>query len=225
MNPRFHSEVLAKVKKTIRQMAPSKPRRHSADYLVLMNIPPLMGRRDAAYDRAEQLLSDNLFAHRDQERKEIYLKAVSMLEIAIRDTDAIVTALYHDDKGFKETKFLRYLAVLKNTVQAANDLVEHELSLFKEEDMLSEFIGNDITGQLRKTDEIFGESEMSIAQCVSELQSISRSQITRYREYSKKSFSRHNLERYNKAFNEFSKIYTENTVVKPPEYDDSADYG
>ena len=49
--------------------------------------------------------------------------------------------------------------------------------------------------------------------------------ITRYREYSKKSFSRHNLERYNKAFNEFSKIYTENTVVKPPEYDDSADYG
>ncbi len=206
-------------------MAPSKPRRHSADYLVLMNIPPLMGRRDAAYDRAEQLLSDNLFAHRDQERKEIYLKAVSMLEIAIRDTDAIVTALYHDDKGFKETKFLRYLAVLKNTVQAANDLVEHELSLFKEEDMLSEFIGNDITGQLRKTDEIFGESEMSIAQCVSELQSISRSQITRYREYSKKSFSRHNLERYNKAFNEFSKIYTENTVVKPPEYDDSADYG
>ena len=206
-------------------MAPSKPRRHSADYLVLMNIPPLMGRRDAAYDRAEQLLGDNLFAHRDQERKEIYLKAVSMLEIAIRDTDAIVTALYHDDKGFKETKFLRYLAVLKNTVQAANDLVEHELSLFKEEDMLSEFIGNDITGQLRKTDEIFGESEMSIAQCVSELQTISRSQITRYREYSKKSFSRHNLERYNKAFNEFSKIYTENTVVKPPEYDDSADYG
>ncbi|MFA6104886.1 MAG: hypothetical protein WCV67_20995 [Victivallaceae bacterium] len=223
MNPRFHSEVLAKVKKTIRQMAPSRPRRQSADYLVLMNIPPLMGRRDAAYDRAEQLLNNNLFANRDQERKEIYLKAVSMLEIAIRDTEAIVTALYQDDKGFKETKFLRYLAVLKNTVQAANDLVEHELSLFKEEDMLSEFIGNDITGQLRKTDEIFGESEMSIAQCVSELQTISRSQITRYREYSKKSFSRHNLERYSKAFNEFSRIYTENTLVKVPDYDNTDD--
>jgi len=215
--------VLAKVKKTIRQMAPSRPRRQSADYLVLMNIPPLMGRRDAAYDRAEQLLNNNLFANRDQERKEIYLKAVSMLEIAIRDTEAIVTALYQDDKGFKETKFLRYLAVLKNTVQAANDLVEHELSLFKEEDMLSEFIGNDITGQLRKTDEIFGESEMSIAQCVSELQTISRSQITRYREYSKKSFSRHNLERYSKAFNEFSRIYTENTLVKVPDYDNTDD--
>jgi hypothetical protein len=223
LNPRFHSEVLAKVKKTIRQMAPSRPRRQSADYLVLMNIPPLMGRRDAAYDRAEQLLNNNLFANRDQERKEIYLKAVSMLEIAIRDTEAIVTALYQDDKGFKETKFLRYLAVLKNTVQAANDLVEHELSLFKEEDMLSEFIGNDITGQLRKTDEIFGESEMSIAQCVSELQTISRSQITRYREYSKKSFSRHNLERYSKAFNEFSRIYTENTLVKVPDYDNTDD--
>ena len=223
MNPRFHSEVLAKVKKTIRQMAPTRTRRQSADYLVLMNIPPLMGRRDAAYDRAEQLLGNNFFANRDQERKEIYLKAVSMLEIAICDTEAIVTALYQDDKGFKETKFLRYLAVLKNTVQAANDLVEHELSLFKEEDMLSEFIGNDITGQLRKTDEIFGESEMSIAQCVSELQTISRSQITRYREYSKKSFSRHNLERYSKSFNEFSRIYTENTMVKPPEYDNTDD--
>ena len=118
---------------------------------------------------------------------------------------------------------MRYLAVLKNTVQAANDLVEHELSLFKEEDMLSEFIGNDITGQLRKTDEIFGESEMSIAQCVSELQTISRLQITRYREYSKKSFSRHNLERYSKAFTEFSRIYTENTMVKPHDYDNTDD--
>jgi len=224
LNPRFHSEVLAKVKKTIRQMAPVKHRHQNADYLVLMNIPPLMGRRDAAYDRAEQLLGDNLLSHHDQERKEIYLKAVAMLEITIRDTEAIVTALYQDDKGFKETKFLRYLVVLKNTVQAANDLVEHELSLFKEEDMLSEFIGNDISGQLRKTDEIFSESEMSIAQCVAELQTISRAQITRYREYSKKSFSRRNLERYNKAFSEFSRIYGEIVADVPQKYD-GADNG
>lgn len=193
-------------------MAPSRRRRAGVDFLVLMNIPPLMGRRDAAYDRAEQLLSENLFSHPDQERKEIYLQAVSMLEIAIRDTEAIVTALYRDDKSFKETKFLRYLVMLKNTVQAANDLVEHELSLFKEEELLSEFIGNDITGPLRKTDEIFGESEMSIAQCVSELQRISRPQINRYRDYSRKSFSRSNLERYNKAFNEFCRIFAPPTT-------------
>jgi len=205
-------------------MTPAKHRRQTADYLVLMNIPPLMGRRDAAYDRAEQFLSNDLFAHQDQERKDIYLKAVAMLEIAICDTEAIVTALYHDDKGFKETKFLRYLAVLKNTVQAANDLVEHELSLFKEEDMLSEFIGNDLTGQLRKTDEIFGKSEMNIAQCFSELQAVSHSHILRYREYSRKSFSRHNLERYDKAFNQFSQIYGNITTGIPHEYD-GADNG
>ena len=124
MNPRFHSEVLAKVKKTIRQMAPIRTRRQSADYLVLMNIPPLMGRRDAAYDRAEQMLGNNLFANRDQERKEIYLKAVSMLEIAICDTEAIVTALYQDDKSFKETKFLRYLPVSQSGV-----IVKHLLRI------------------------------------------------------------------------------------------------
>lgn len=207
MNLRFHNDVLSKVKKTFQHIIHSGKHHRGPDYLVIMNIPPLMGRRDAAYDHSEKILTGNLARLVDQERKDLYHQAINTLEIAIHDTDRIVSALYQDNKTGKEANFLRYLLVLKNTVQAASELVEHELALFKAEDNLNEFIGGKISGQLHKTDEIFSESESSIAQCVSQLIDISRMQIIRYRDHSRRSFSRHDLERYEKSFNAFSKIY------------------
>jgi hypothetical protein len=208
LNLRFHSEVLGKVKKSIQHLVQSGQHRHNSDYLVVMNIPPLMGRRDAAYDHSEKILLQNLTGFNEHERKDAYLQAIHTLETAIYDTQKIVSALYHDNKSGKEANFLRFLFVLKNTVQAASELVEHELVLFNMGDKLNEFIGGDISGQLHKTDEIFSQSENNIAKCVTQLISISSGQIKHYRDYTRRSFSRRDLERYEKSFNAFSLTYT-----------------
>ncbi|MFA7231503.1 MAG: hypothetical protein WC071_09560 [Victivallaceae bacterium] len=215
MNPRFHNEVISKVKNTIMKMSQGKTHKvHQDNHLVKLNLPPLIGRRDAAYDQVEQLLRDNLFAHPDAERKEIYSEAVTLLEIAIKDSEYIVITLNSDESGSREKRLLSYLELLRNIVKAAAELVAYELSLFQDETNLHKFIGDSISGQLRKTDLVFSESEMSIAQNISDLLETSRPQISRYREYAIKSFGQHNAARYHRAFEEYNKLYQEQYPVR-----------
>ena len=59
--------------------------------LSLMNIHALMGRRDAAYDRAIELLEQNVFSHTEEERVIIYDGIMSLMEVAIENTKSILT--------------------------------------------------------------------------------------------------------------------------------------
>jgi hypothetical protein len=215
LNPRFHNDVISKVKKTIRKFSQTQSQKNSQpDYLVKMNIPPLMGRRDAAYDRVETLLSDNLFAHSENERKEIYLKAVELLNIVLKDTENILIAVKQDDRESREERLLSYFELLRNIIQAACDMVNYEMCLFKDETNLNKLIGESVSNNLRKTDEIFSESEMSIVQKLGEFFENAATQIQKYREYAQKSFSRHNTARYRKSFKEYTKIYEQYKLEK-----------
>ncbi|QSH41186.1 hypothetical protein P0136_09345 [Lentisphaerota bacterium ZTH] len=210
MNPRFHNNVLSKVKKTIQKMSQSRPVKNSVpDYLVRMNIPPLMGRRDAAYDCVETILSGSLFSHQDNERKEIYNEAVKLLDISIKDTQAILTALGTEEKSDRENRYLSYLKLLRNITHAAGDMVDYEVSIFNEEKNINQFIGGNIATQLRRMEEIIGESEMMIVQNISELLEAAHPQINKFREVARRSFNRHNGARYKKAFMEFKDILSE----------------
>ena len=62
----LHNEILNRMKRTWELLRPSAtPVRQSGrriDHLVKQNLPPLMGRRDAAYDQATELLESDLFS-------------------------------------------------------------------------------------------------------------------------------------------------------------------
>ena len=64
MNIKFHNEIINQVRRTWDYIRPASSRNPARriDPLVKMNLPPLMGRRDAAYDRAAQLIQADLFA-------------------------------------------------------------------------------------------------------------------------------------------------------------------
>ncbi len=208
MNPRFHKNVLEKVKKTINKVKQTQESEaYQMDYLVKMNIAPLMGRRDAAYDRVEALLAGELFTNSDIERKNIYQTAVKLLDTVLKDTQDILVALDSNKRIEQEKSFICFIELLRSIIGAASNLVDYELSLYNTENTVNKFLGSVIEGQLRETDDIISESEMTIVQSIKGLFEITRDQLNKLREYSRRGFSRHNAVKYKKSLGEYKKIF------------------
>lgn len=208
MNPRFHKNVLAKVKKTINKVKENQAVDSSQmDYLVKMNIAPLMGRRDAAYDRVETLLADELFTNSDIERKKIYDKVEKLLDTVLKDTQDILVALDSEERIEQEKSFVCFLELLYSIIEAAGNLVDYELSLYNTENTVNKFLGSVLEGQLRETDDIISDSEITIVQSINGLFEITRDQLDKLREYSRRSFSRHDAVKYKKSLAEYKKIF------------------
>ncbi len=208
MNPRFHKNILAKVKKTINKVKQNQADESSQeDYLVKMNIAPLMGRRDAAYDSVEALLANDLFTNSDIERKKIYDAVVKLLDTVLKDTQDIVIALDSEKHIEQEISFICFLELLLSIIEAAGNLVDYELSLYNTENSVNKFLVSVIEGQLCDTDDIISDSEATIVQSIKGLFEVTRNQLDKLREYSRRGFSRHNAVKYKKSFTEYKKIF------------------
>ena len=208
MNPRFHKNVLAKVKNTINKVKEAQVDKPSqADYLVKMNIAPLMGRRDAAYDRVEALFAEELFTYSDLDRKKIYETAVKLLDTVLKDSQDILIALDKKKRIEQEKSFICFLELLNSIIEAASNLVDYELSLYNTENTVNKFWGSVVEGQLRETDDIISDSEMSIVQSINGLFEITRTQLNKLREYSRRGFARSIAAKYKKSFAEYTKLF------------------
>jgi len=86
-------------------------------------------------------------------------------------------------------------------------LLKHELIIFQEERSLSHFIGDKISSQLHSTDEIFSSSEVNIFHCIQDFIDLAEPAVKRYRDRCRNSLSKHDSERYQRAFHEFRKLY------------------
>jgi hypothetical protein len=209
LKPRFEGGVFNTVRDTIQKLAFGEDDSSPLDNeLISMNIAPIMGRRDAAYDRAVHLLRDHLFSYSEEGRSQIYTSVIELLNISI-EMSKLIAGSTKTRKDNILGPFIQYLQLLNDTVKASASMVRHEIILFAEERDLSDFLGREISSQFRSTDEIFSNSEMSIYQCISELVDIADPAILRYREFRRKSFSKNNLTRYEKSLSEYSRVYTE----------------
>ena len=76
---------------------PRHPGGRRAGALGKMNLPPLMGRRDAAYDQAAGMLTGDLFAAGGELRRRSYRHIGTLLRCAAEDTNAILALLSSPD--------------------------------------------------------------------------------------------------------------------------------
>jgi len=176
--------------------------------LVEMNKAPLLARRDAAYDRAVYLLRQPLFSFAEEDRSQIYKNVLALLAVSLESGQAL-SAHYESHGKELIDPVNQYMVLATDTVQAAYALVKHEVIMFKEEKELSSFIGSDATSQIRSTDEIFSNSEMNIYHCITELVEMADPAIRKYRDFNRKGLQKEDLSRYDKAFEEYNKIYGE----------------
>ena len=102
------------------------PRRAGA--MVKMNLPPLMGRRDAAYDAASELITGKLFPEDVARgiRVSVYNPLLELLDAVENDTRALLAMLASPDTEARERRLLAYITMLKSAVLALRSFAELE---------------------------------------------------------------------------------------------------
>ena len=89
------------------------------DYLVKMNLPPLLGRRNAIFSQAARLLKGDLFAIPDLERQTILNSCVNLLDEAINNTEAIIMTLSNADTAAREHQLHTFFVMVRDLVEAS----------------------------------------------------------------------------------------------------------
>lgn len=200
--------VISGVRETFKKLSLKKTRPDlSLDYLVIMNIPAMAARRDAAYDRAVNLLGLDLFSLAKESRNELYKIVLQLLDIAIEMTEAVLCS--SDNPGEMENDpNIHYLLLLNDTIRAASSLLNHEIILFKEKKDLGNFIGGEFSDQVKSTDLIFLDSETDILKCIKDLIKVAAPAIDRYRAKCVKKLYKDDVDRYNRSLKEFQGVYS-----------------
>jgi hypothetical protein len=212
MHPGFtRKDVIKKVKRAFHRLTPSRNRREGTSFLIAMNVPPLMGRRDAACQCITELLKTDLFALADAERSDFYKKTLKLVDLILEST-AEISAATGELKNERESRLIAYFSLLSELIQAALALVEPVVILQNDESNISNMLGGNSSTQIRQLEDVLSESEINIIQALNEFIEISQTQIAMEREFSMKSLPRQNQEKYSKSFEEFMRLHRANTV-------------
>ena len=179
-----------------------------ANALGKMNLPPMMGRRDAAYDEAAKMLSCDLFASGEEVRRSSYRRIGALLRCAERDTAAIIALLSSPDTLVRERKLLAFFSMLSKTVAALEWFVELESSVFSEGDeQLRDFKAVQTGAELARGERMVAETEQDIVNQLRNFFERTQPRVMHYRGYARKSFSPDNAARYQRSLDFYTEVY------------------
>ncbi len=179
-----------------------------------MNLPPLMGRRDAAYDEASRMLADDLFASGEELRRDSYKRIGELLRCAADDTTAILALLSSPDTAVRERKLLAFFSMLAKTVAALEWFVELESSVFRDgDDALRDFKAVQTGAELARGERMVAETEQDIVNQLRNFFERTQPRVMHYRSYARKNFSHDNAGRYERSFLFYLKVYRDGGAV------------
>ena len=173
-----------------------------------MNLPPLMGRRDAAYDEAAKMLTDDFFSVGGESRRRSYRRIGALLRCAEEDTHAILALLSSPDTMVRERKLLAFFNMLAKTVTALEWFVELEATVFSDGDeQLRDFKAVQTGAELARGERMVAETEQDIVNQLRNFFERTQPRVMHYRGYARKSFSRDNAARYERALEFYTGVY------------------
>ena len=206
MNRFFSGEVFGLLRRGSEPAKRASSRRANA--LGKMNLPPMMGRRDAAYDEAAKMLSCDLFASGEEVRRSSYRRIGALLRCAERDTAAIIALLSSPDTLVRERKLLAFFSMLSKTVAALEWFVELESSVFSEGDeQLRDFKAVQTGAELARGERMVAETEQDIVNQLRNFFERTQPRVMHYRGYARKSFSPDNAARYQRSLDFYTEVY------------------
>ena len=165
------------------------------DLLTKVNLPSMMGRRDAAYDAAFKLSRMDIFSKDENAQSKICLNMMGILDLCIQDTNAIINILSSPDTVSREEQYLFLQQNIRNLLGIWARMIRAK------EYMQS---GTQKDDPLRREEKMLENFEISLVNRIKFIFEDAQSRVLRYRGYMTKSFSKPYAERYNKSFTEYS---------------------
>ena len=169
-----------------------------ADYLVKMNIPPLLGRRDAACEFLRELLQPELKELPLAQRLESYRNMLNVLEYAIIDTERVKMTLASAETAGRENRLLAFMQVLRDLLSSACAMAEAGEAFEGESPDLGYFLGK--SSRMARYAASGRDAEMRSLNLALDLSVAAGTKYQMYCDYNRKSFSSANGERYKEAF-------------------------
>ncbi len=169
------------------------------DHLIKMNLIPLMGRRNAAFDRITELLRAELFSLSRQGRRSIYFYAKQLLRRIAGDTEKIISVLSSPDTKRREESFLKFVRLLDAGADALESFVGFEAELSRNSEDIHDFSPLRDDSEYASSEEEMTASEIMMVNQMRAFFDRVSPKVARYREYVSKSLSKSNAERYRRS--------------------------
>ena len=177
------------------------PAAHSADFLIKMNLPPIMGRRDAACDCLGELLRKDLASLPDEFRQQEYARLIRLLTLAVEDTRNLLQMLSNQETRSREEWLFSLFRLLGHSLEPLLPLADWNKTVQTTAANAEIPAENAPDSAAMLTD--IRRTEEELWKHLQRLFSSAEVHIGRYREYAAKSFSQPFAERYEKAYREY----------------------
>lgn len=184
-------------------ITPKAKTRIVGDFITKVNLPSVMGRRDAAYDAAFKLSEMDIFACDAASQSKICLNMMGILDLAIQDTNAIINILSSPDTVSREEQYLFLQQNIRN-------LLGIWARMIKAKEYMQSSTNTRGIDPLIREENMLENFEISLVNRIKFIFQDAQKRVLRYRGYMTKSFSKPYAERYNKSFSEYT--------VSLPEY-------
>ena len=176
-------------------------RNSRTDHLVKMNLIPVFGRRDAAYDRVGELLHMDLFSFSPEERQKIFLNIKRLLRRAESDTRKILTILSNPDTASRENGFLDFIFLLDHGADALESFAVFSNHLISIRGEVHDFSPLRTGAEKASSEEEIAATEIALVNQLRAFYDRVSPRVARYREYAGKSFSAGLAERFRNSYN------------------------
>ena len=170
-----------------------------ADWLLKVNLPPLMGRRDAAFDIAERSICEGNFTGLSANRRfGAYCRISKLLKQSCADSRQILLMISNPDTKERERRMLAYTAMLDSLGATLANFFELRDMMMKDTFRDAMTAMDEVEAQ--EVISSFNSVEIDLMARMQESFRRSHWRVMRYRTYAGKNFSAGNAERYRRAY-------------------------
>ena len=178
-----------------------------SDALCKLNLSPLMGRRDAAFDSVGVIGSPEMLKCSDEVRLSIYKQAMAQLDSAIADCTRIAGAMTSTDSLRRERSFAGYLETMRCHLNVMVDLVELGNQVVNGVVVSGGLIEAASASDIAESGMVCHDAEVNFSGRFRSMVERVKPRVLRYREYAKRSFSPENAQRYKTAYDYYIEVY------------------
>ena len=211
MSQNRHNGLFSRFRRTFEFLRPSGEVRCAArriDPILKLNIAPVMGRRDAAVDRAADFIGSDLFSLHEEVRLNLYSRIERLLELALEDCDTIISGLSSQDTLNRERSLKAFISMLHNMVVTIRDFAGLEnVILTGNHDFLRDLAAAQSAARLAESEKMLTGTEINLVNRFREFFTRTTPRLQRYREYARKSFSPVYAEKYAVAYRSYFEVY------------------
>lgn len=188
--------------------------------VLTMNIPPDLARADAAFERASQLLRMRPPDMPDEERPDLYRAVLDLLDEVERLLSKCAFAAEGSKLDFDVSLYLEMERFVKRLVRLLEQVsIQQKVLDFESKIFIPPYFGVAFQNAFSEADPIFSVCEINVYRFLRECMDAAEPGIHKLRDHQKRFLSRNELDRYNRAYEEYARHYS--TVGVFPKHDES----